>query len=517
MPLPIGGEVPWPPPALSPVLHKQHEWMCWYSGNPDALTSFYSTYGPVLNPTAQSFSQQDRPKGVGYGPSNMARTFWGQPLTPGTQRTKMHVPVAADIAEMSANLLFGDMPKFLAPDATTQKALDGFQTDGLHSALREAAETCAALGGVFLRVVWDEYLADHPWVCATSPKNAVPIWSWDRLLGVTFWSVVHEDDDVTIRLLEMHEIGSISYGLYSGTPTELGDRIPLSAYEGTAGLADMYGDQGVFLTQMPWLTAVYVPNVKPHRVWTDLQVATNLGRSDYAGIESLMDALDETYTSWMRDLRLAKSRIIVPQAMLDTEGAGQGALFNLDKEVFVGVQGLTDQMNIEMNQFSIRVAEHRDTAEQLFEQIVSSAGYSSQSFGGKGDVAVTATEVQARKEQSLTTRGQKILYWRPALQQLFQALLGIDKMLFSGKGKSDSGVTVEFPAAVQPSLHDIAETLALLRQADAMSARTMVQMLHPAWAEAEVEAETNRILNEMPKAAGPSRAAPYPVPQPPVQ
>lgn len=518
MPLPVGGEIPWPPPALEPVRHKMHEWMAWYSGDADALTNFYSTTGPVITPTSRSFFQQDKPRGVGSGPSEVVRTFWGQPLTPGAQRTKLHIPVAADIAEMSANLLFGDMPKFTAADRTTQVALDGFQTDGLHSSLREAAETCAALGGVFLRVVWDQTLADHPWVCAVSPKHAVPIWSWDRLLGVTFWSVVYEDpeEDVTLRLLEMHEIGSISYGLYKGTACDLGDRIPLSAYDGTADLATLYGEQGVFMTQMPWLTAVYVPNVRPHRVWADLQVANNLGRSDYAGIESLMDALDETYTSWMRDVRLAKARIIAPQQMLETDGPGQGAMFNMDKEVWVGINGLADQMQLTMNQFQIRVTEHRDTAEQLFQQIVTSAGYSEQSFGGKGDVAaVTATEIQARKEQSLTTRGQKILYWRPALQQLFQALMGIDRLLFSGKGKADAQIGVEFPAAIQPTLGDMAQTLNLLTQAQSMSTELRVKTLHPSWTEAEITAEVARILAENPKTAGPS-PAPAPQPEPPV-
>ncbi|MEU5030180.1 phage portal protein [Streptomyces milbemycinicus] len=510
MPLPAGGAVSWPPPELHPVAKKLTEWSAWYSGEGDALVSVYSLAGSATTPLSQEFFQSDKPYGAS-GPATVARTFWGQPLTPGTVRTKLHVPVASDIAELSANLLFGEMPTFTSTDSATQKALDAFQTDGMHASLREAAETTAALGSGFLKVVWDETLSDHPWLCPVPPEQAVPVWSWDRLLGVTFWTVLHEDEDSTIRLLECHEIGSISYGLYEGTPTELGERIPLSAFEGTQALAELYGDEGVYLTNLPWLTAAYVPNVKPNRIWRGVRCAANLGRSDFAGVELLMDALDETYTSWMRDLRLSKSRIIVPSSMLESEGPGKGARLDLEREAFVGMEGMLTDPNssgITLNQFAIRVAEYQATSEHFFEQIVSSAGYSVQSFGGKGDVAaVTATEIQARKEQSLSTRAQKILYWRPALQHLFQALLGIDREVFGHRSSPEAGIDVVFPVAVQPSLQEQAQALSLLANAEAMSIFLRVQSLHPTWTKAEVQVETDRILAERPDKAPAARPA----------
>ncbi|MFJ9353751.1 phage portal protein [Streptomyces mirabilis] len=513
MPLPIGGEIPWPPPELEPVAHKFTEWSAWYSGDSNALTSFYARAGSASTPTAQRFFATDKPRGAPSGPGTVPRTFWGSPLDPGTQRTKLHAPLAADIAELSANLLFGDMPKFTSTDSTTQKELDAFQTDGMHSALREAAETCAALGGVFLRVVWDQTLSDRPWLYPVSPELAVPSWSWDRLQAVTFWKVVYQDEDDTLRLLEMHEVGSISYGLYKGTVTELGERLPLSAYEGTADLAALYGDDGVMLTNLPWLTAAYVPNVKPNRVWPGVRCAVNLGRSDFGGLEPSLDSYDEWHTSLQRELRIKKPRIMVPQAMLETEGPGQGAYFNLDREVYAGFMGLEDK--IQVAQFTLAVTEHLTVLEAKFEDIVSSAGYSVQSFGGKGDVAaVTATEVQARKEQSLTTRGQKILYWRPALQHLFQALLGISREVFGNRSNPEAGIDVAFPAAIQPSMQEMAQTLTLLVTAKAMSTRLRVQTLHPTWAKKQVDEEVAAIQAEGQASIPAARPAP-PVPVPP--
>ncbi|AMW13323.1 hypothetical protein A4E84_29805 [Streptomyces qaidamensis] len=511
MPLPVGGKTLWPPPELDPVARKLTEWTAWYSGDSDALTSVYGGTSGLTSPTAQAYFASDKARGA--APTVVPRTFWGQTLTPGTLRTKLHVPVAADIAELSASLLFAEMPKFTSTDSTTQKELDAFQTDGMHAALQQAAEICAAMGGVFLKVVWDQSMGDRSWLVPESPERAVCSWAWDRLQGVTFWDVKYQDDECTLRLLELHERGSISYGLYKGTAAELGERIPLSAFEGTADLAELYGDDGVVLTNIPWMTAAYVPNVRPNRIWAGCRAAVNLGRSDLAGVELLMDALDETYTSLMRDLRLGKSRIIVPEAALEIEGPGKAARFDMEREAFVGIQSL--DATVTMNQFDIRVEQHLATAEALFEQIVSSAGYSVQSFGGKGDVAaVTATEVQARKEQSLSTRGQKILYWRPALQGLFQALLGIDREVFGTRSAPEAGIDVAFPTAVQPSLKELAETLTVLVSAKAMSLKLRVQTLHPTWTKTQVDQEVAAILaEERPAPAARPVVEPAPLPQ----
>jgi hypothetical protein len=40
------------------------------------------------------------------------------------------------------------------------------------------------------------------------------------------------------------------------------------------------------------------------------------GRSDFDGSEQWFNRLDGVWTSWMRDLRLARGRILVPEYML---------------------------------------------------------------------------------------------------------------------------------------------------------------------------------------------------------
>ncbi|MFD0335127.1 hypothetical protein ACFQZ0_21480 [Streptomyces erythrogriseus] len=135
----------------------------------------YGGINAVTNvPAGRSFFK--RPSQYRHGfLGRLARFFWGDPVRPGEQRSnKEHLPLASAIAGASANLLFGDMPSFKAEDEATQERLDEFVDDGLHAALREGAEVASALGGVYLRVVWDAEVRDHPWISVVHPDCAVP-------------------------------------------------------------------------------------------------------------------------------------------------------------------------------------------------------------------------------------------------------------------------------------------------------------------------------------------------------
>ena len=485
MPLPDRGAA-WPPPELETVYDTYRQWDAWYVGDPDGLRSYYGSGVPAA---------ASRGGIVGA----LARWFWGRPNeATQTSDNRLHVPVAADIAMTSADLLFGEQVDFASEDQAAADRLTEIADDGMHATLVEAAEVAAALGGVYLRVAWDSTLADAPWLSAVHPDAAVPEWRWGKLAAVTFWRVVAKlDGDRVLRLLERHEPGRIEYGLYEGGKGELGRRVPLTEHPGTAGLAQVVdASSGVGTGAEKRMTAVYVPNVRPSRRWRNNPGAAHLGRSDLDGIEHLMDALDETYSSWMRDIRLGKGRILVPDYMLQSNGRGQGASFNLDREVFVGLNvepGKGSTQGIEAQQFEIRVEEHRDTAQDLLEKILRTAGYSAQTFGMMGDVAITATEVQARERRSYMTRDKKIRYWRPALAYILESLLAVDRAQFGSKVSEGAQVTAHFPDGVSDSIGTLAQTANLLTQAEAASTQTLVEMLHPDWDETQVRDEVERI------------------------
>lgn len=509
MPLPEGGATPWPPTHCDPI-HKQYAiWTAWWAGDVEQLAAIYG--GGATNDTTGFFASESGGRVrniINSVVGKVRRWFWSSQAAATQNRTRLHVPLAGDIATASSDLLFSEPLTITVEPSTpvgdgdtqavspTQARLDDLVDDGMHATLLEAAEICAAIGGVYLRIVWDPAVRDKPWVTAAHPDRAVPEWRFDKLAAVTFWRVIHTKGSLVVRHLERHEPGKIIHAVYEGTTDELGWPVPLTDYPATAGLAN---DQLVNGNEVPTgatgLTAVYIPNMKPNRVWRQVPEAAHLGRSDYAGVEPLMDALDLVQSSWVRDVDLGKARLIVPREYLRSNGPGQGAALDLDQEVYEGinVMGAEDgKAQIEQVQFKIRVAEHQATVADLKATIISNAGYSGQTFGLAADVAVTATEVAARERRSFITRDRKIRYWRPQLTALIEALLQVDKRWFT-PGITPARPVVEWPDGVSIDPEAQARILLTLDQAGAISTEQKVRTLHPDWDNDLVAEEVERI------------------------
>ncbi|MFI0406593.1 phage portal protein [Actinomadura sp. 3N508] len=510
----------WPPPELAPIHDRMAVWSAWWTGEPDELEYVYGGSGaaavrPPNWPRRRPLNRPSQYRGGIVGA--LARMFWGRPTPEGEQRSKLHMPIASDISTVSANLLFADPLTFKTDHKATTERLQEFQDDGMQATLREAAETASALGGVYLRTSWDKAISDRSWLSVVQPDCAIPTFRYGRLREVQFWTVIEDDGQQrVVRHLETHAPGVIRHQVYAGTPTSLGALVPLGDYEETEPFAKLVENGDAIPTGIDLLTVGYIPNIRPNRIWRTLPEGVNLGRSDYQGAEQFMDALDEAWTSWMRDLRLGKARILADRALLESEGRGQGARLDLDREVFtpVEINPMSSQALINEVQFDIRVQEHQDTTQALLETIVRACGYSAQSFGLAGETALTATEVQARKEQSFQTKAHKINYVRPVLAHMNHALLALDEAVFDRRGLRPQPPAIEWAPGITPDPADTAQTVSLLVSARAVSLRTRVEMVHPDWDEPRVLQEVDRIkaetpspLDQIPSATGGPSAA----------
>jgi len=508
--------IPWPPSAYDPVGHQLKLWSAWFSGDHDQLSWAYFNLG-ANSPLGRSFFRstgeaqipQPRPGQFRGGLLGaITRMFWGQPIPPGEKRTKIHVPIAGDLSSMSADLLFAKRPTFTDPgdpDGTGANQLwfDDRFDDDLHATLLESAEVCSALGGVYLRVAYDTSISDCAWLEPVHPDAAVPEFSHGKLTSVTFWRVIADNGTDVVRQLEKHvpADNSIFHGVYVGTQTDLGMPAPLTDFPETAPLAPLLVDgQAIVFPDLPGdaSTVSYIPNMRPNRIWRDIPVATSLGRSDYCGVESLMDALDETYSSWMRDIRLAKSRLIVPPSYLDNIGPGRGAVMEPDREVFVPLNMLAGGQaeQITANQFAIRFQEHQATCQELITQIIERAGFAQASFGEAATTAMTATEVENRERRTLLLRAKKLNYWRPGLAGAIYGQMAVEEQVF-GRGLTPVRPDVTFPDAILPSLQELATTAVALENAHAASIETLVTLVHPDWTVDQVDEEVAAIKGEL--------------------
>jgi hypothetical protein len=507
----------WPPPLWDPIARDHLRWSAWLSGVPEQLSSAYldvsgnsRTAQAFFRSTGEASATQPRPGAYRGGfLGNSERWFWGLRTPPGEKRAKLHVPIAGDIASMSSDLLFAKHPRFETTDtsatAGTKAWLDSRFDDDLHASMLEAGELCAGLGGIFLRTVYDTDVADKPWIDLVHADAAIPEFRHGKLVSVTFWRILDDTGDDVVRHLEQHDLNAnvVYHGVYVGDQDNLGAVAPMIEYpqmEAIAAQLDV-GNAQVFPDLPPDASTVtYVPNMRPNRIWRQVAGAAPLGRSDYAGAEGLMDALDEAYSSWMRDIRLAKARLIVPPEYLDNIGPGKGAIADVEREVMVPMNllvGSADAQSITANQFAIRVQEHQTTCQDLVNAIARAAGYAPQTFGDATiNAAMTATEIENRERRTLLTRSKKLNYWRPALSNALYSLQWLERTVFGRKDITPVRPTVVFPDAVLPSIQELSQTAVALNTAEAASKQTMVAMIHPDWTPQMVDEEVQRIRDE---------------------
>lgn len=504
MPLPTTNQA-WPPATYADITTHHREWDAWYVGTPEALRAVYQ-HGNSAHPSGRALHYIRPEQYAGGIVGTMARLWWGKPAPgPGvTSREQLHIPMARDIAITAADLIYAEPPTFTSGNAATNDRLDQYTDDGWHSELAAGAEIGAALGSRYMRVTWDRTVSDRPFLTTVHADDAYPEFRFGRLTALTISTTVHTENDIVWRWLERHELdddgnGLIYHGLYQGDRANLGRPVPLQDQPATEPLANIVDEDGAVIEgRTPGLCVVHVPNRTPAPEWRHHHVGRYLGVSDYASTTGLMDALDETWSSWMRDIRIGKGRIVAAEAMFESDTAGR--VFNYDREVFELVNALPDSTNgmpIHQVQFNIRVQEHAETASALVKQIIEQSGYSLASFGEHTeDADITATEVRARQKKSLSTRGRKIRHERPALTELARKMLTIDQAVFGTPGLAPDSVKVEFPDAIQTSSEEQARTASMLRTARLMSIETGVRLIHPDWDDTDVAEEVARLAAE---------------------
>lgn len=482
MPLPEGGSnQAWPPKPWASVYEVYREWAAWYGGDATELAKVYG--GQVTKSRRSKWWK-----------------FWsraGQQVSEHQTRSQLHVPMAADIASTSASLLFGEHPLVMIPEAHGEGAneeakraedrlFEILEAGDAWSRISEAAESAAALGGVLIKVDWDSAVHPVPVLSVVQADQAMPEFRLGRLTAATLWRVVWVEGQSVWRHVERHEPGAILHGLYHGSTSHLGQLVPLDRIPETAGLRD------VVPVPDKRLLIRYIPNMRPNRrvrgSW--------LGQSDFSGAEGLLDALDEVWTSWIREVRLAKARAFVPEDFLNR--AGDSWTFDVDQEIFspLDIPPGDSGGQITFVQPEIRFEAFERTMLNIVERIVTHAGYSPQTFGLQIEGrAESGTALRIRERKSLQTQQTKAGYWTSPLADLFELLLVIDREVFSS-GVDPIRPQLTMSDSLVEGMGELAATLELITRAGAMSTEVKVQTLHPDWDDDRVQAEVQRLREE---------------------
>jgi A118 family predicted phage portal protein len=462
---------------------KMKEHAAWYGGEIDILVNFYTLFDAI-----NAF-------GLVHSVGRKAR-FWGR-AHKNDASSIIHVPIATDIADTSAGFLFGETPviKFSQYNAESTELVNdqkelGLMLDrsGFYESIVQGADIASGLGGVFLKLAWDSELSDYPIVVVEQPDDAEATFKFGMLESVRFYKTLESPagDKAVYRTIEEYSKGAIETALFKGTDKKLGENVPLTTLESTKEVPEKVETPDVLL-------AVYIPNMLPNRLCR----TSCLGRSDYAGQEIMMDKLDETFSAWMNDVRIARGRLLVSEDMFKSSG---------DKEEFDYEEGVYKKLDIDPQadadlitvvQFDLRAEQFEKTTLNLMDRIITSAGYSPQSFGlniqGRAE---SGTALNVRERKSFITNSKKQSYWEKPLKHLVKAMCMLYTEEMGGKISCEFDVDVEFKDSVSNNMTETATCVKMLADAIAASTDTKVRMAHPEWSDEQVKKEVELILNE---------------------
>lgn len=461
--------------------HKERvkEWLAWYSADPEIISNYYAWYLNNHTYNGRFYSNLDQEE----------------------RQNVVHLPVANDIARVSSNMLFSEAPEF----KYESDRLDIILNDVLfYETLLNASEICSATGGVFLKIDTSEYY-DYPIITIKTPDVSNAKFSGNKLISYDCYRTVKIEKDKHYRLFELRYLKDgytvIDYQLYKGTSLDIGTAIPLSTFSETENLEPQV------LSELSGIGVVYIPNVLPN----SFDIHSKEGVSDFAKCISLMDSLDEAWTSWIRDLEIGQGRIFADEDIFKdiTTPHNRGNTVTYDKEKrFDAFQRVYQKISldawkhegtkpIEVVQFKIRVDEHQKTCKSLFEQIITNSGYSPQTFGiTEGGRAESGTALRIRERKSFLTRQGKARYWQNGINKLVHELQEFDSALgFVGVYEPN-----EFNCVLSDSvIHDdkeISETIKNLKMANSISTYQSLKMLHVDWSEDDIMHEMKRIFEE---------------------
>lgn len=483
---------PWPPEKWAPVTSMVGDASLWWEGDTKQLDSHYGGAGATFRPS----------QFAGGVVGAVSRFFWGQPTPKGQSNRKMHLPIAADIAATSASLLFDTPPTFTVDDEQAQAHLDDMLNDDRFPAdLLVMAESCAALGGVYGRIMWDTDVSDDPWIDFVDADSAYPEFSYGKLTAITFHEELPKQDEKHVwRLLSRYTKGRIEYSLYEGRSNTLGDPRPLANHPSTAPLANIVDSQSGVDSHTTGIAATYIPNARPVVGFRGDGQLRNIGRPDISpDLFPLFDMLDETWTDLRREMRLGKQRAVVPEYWLESQGFGKGQEFDLDREFYDAVASTpTEGQGVQFYSPELRFEYYLNLADKIVLEILRRANYSPATFGLAGSNTSgqkTAREIESEYQASIQTWKAKSRYMRAGLSELSNALLEVHAWLHN-LTPPKVRVKVDMTAPVQETMLDKASTVQALDAARAISTQQKINMLHDEWDEEDKQAEVDRIIAE---------------------
>ena len=346
----------------------------WYLGDSHKLEEFYKTHFAhrIYN---------------GYH-------FW---RVVNTDMPRHHYPLPKAISNAMGSLLFSNNPEIIVEtgdkdrNETYQEIIDEINdVNDILSLLQHAASLQSYSGSVALRINIDTTLTDVPLI-SIYPKEQ---YYEHKKYGQTIYIDFYDDYNDGYRLISRYGRGYISYRLLKNDT-----QVSLDSHPQTQGLKDV-----AFRTRgtdelLNMIFAVCVPNKAD-------------SKSDYDGLISSFQAMDEAYSSFVSYIRDTKTNTFITEDIAPK--GSEGDIKRLNK--FDNTIVILDNMNpaegntvINRDTVEVNIVGYRQSFETIREAILTTVGVSPGTLGIEFAGANTSGEaLNIRERASARTRAEKL-------------------------------------------------------------------------------------------------------------
>lgn len=398
------------------------------------------------------------------------------------------VPLAAEMARLSSQLLFSAEPKFVNEDheKITERIVEANDPGEF---LLESGEQIAVQGYGGLRVIRDEAVADVPLVTHVPANRTIFRVRHGRFVTGGYVVIERRPDpfrDEVYRLIEDHKPGKIERALYKGNRTSLGSTIPHAKWlEEFSGLPENTDTRLNAPTLYRWNN---VPG----------------GWSDLARLDSLFDRLNEA-----ESIGVDKLRMSVPIAVVDRKISDRQGKTNLRGVILTGgsssVAGEGVAKTVEMIQRTLEAESHKLYVGHLRDSILMYGGYSLSSWGlDDGGSADSGKALRLRQQRTLLTKAGKERSARAAITAAFAAAAAWSENASDPKPYRPD---LQFGDGLPKDPVEDSQVIAVKRGAEVASLEQSIRELHPEWSQSDIDAELERLEKEEKAKAPPASLA----------
>lgn len=431
--------------------YKLKEYYLWYQGDEELLVDFYQ------NLTS------------GSGTIDTKASYYYANVNSETRL--IHSGLPGSICEAMSNLatqggFISNVEKGDVIDDDATERLNNILTDNSITALLKQSVTDLSWGKAFSwKISFDKELTKYPIVEEVNALNFEVIKKRNRNVGYIYKEYLYSDKD-KFELNEIYGYGIIDYKLFKISKSGEKKEVSLLYLEDTKHLQKITFSKDVILAGV-----------------------CEKSKSDFKGLVSEFDNLDEMSSQYADEIRTSKTETYIPEIL-----APKGNFNRLKKNFIVSGTDMNENGKNEIKsvQPSLRATEHIIGIESVRDHILAMVRLSPLTLGYQGNIGANSSGEALNKREvvSLRTRDDIIELLEPFMEQMFIILL-VAEDIAAGKTGGVYETNVIFGEYVAPDRAELIENTAKLIEFDIIDREKAIDEVY---GEDISEDEKNRML-----------------------